>query len=244
MLFASEVLTQASGSIGGVTYSRNRSGLYRRARAVPVNPNSEFQVEVRSEFTNLVNRWTEVLTPAQRESWNLYGLNVPVTNPLGASITNSGQNWYIGANTIRGQILSKIGGTGFSAGPFVDAAPALFNRGEFTTPTFAIGEAGGVVVSFNDADEWRTEVDAFLLAFQGVPQNPSINFFNGPWRLIGALDGLTPVVSPITITAAQVAARGFPVQAGQAQWIAFAVTRADGRYSTRRIVGPNIVTAL
>lgn len=240
MLFKSEHITQASGSIGGVTYAHNASGLYRRARAIPVNPNTGFQVQVRAAVTTLVTRWNDVLTAAQRNAWNAYAANVPVINNLGSSILISGQNWYIACNTPRIQALTKVAATI----AIIDAAPVIFDRGDFTTPTFTMTVATGLSTAFTNTDAWAGAVEGGLLIYQGRPQNPSRSFFKGPWRLVGFVEGsVAPPTSPNAIGTATLALQGFVVSTGQRQWMAYAVTRADGRLSTRRIVGPNLVTA-
>jgi len=241
-LFKSQMATQISGSVGGITYTRTRSGMVQRARAVPVQPNSAAQVEVRAALTDLVTRWIDTLTPAERAAWKLYGLNVPVTNPLGDSIQNSGQNWYVGCNTPRRQAETKLSVNT----PRVDAAPTIFDRGEFSTPTVtAISAASGIAMAFTNGDEWANEDEAALLVYMGQPKNPSRNFFKGPWRLVGSVegDGSTPPTSPVVISAATCASLGYTIAAANNIWIAVAVTRADGRLSSRRIIGPTLSTA-
>ena len=41
MLFKSAAFTQASGSVGGLTFAHNRGGMYTRARSIPVNPKTQ-----------------------------------------------------------------------------------------------------------------------------------------------------------------------------------------------------------
>lgn len=243
MLFKSEHITQASGSIGGVTYSHNSGGMYRRARSIPVNPNSGNQSQVRAALTNLTQRWTETLTAAQRTSWNTYASNVPVTNKLGDTVNISGQNWYLAANTPRVQAGNKFT-LGWSSSE-IDDAPTMFDRGDFTTPTFTASEASGLSVTFDNTDAWANEDDAAMLIFQGMPKNASRNFFNGPYRLVHVIEGnsVTAPTSPRAIVAGALAANGFVIAEGQRQWLSFAVTRADGRLSTRRLVGPVAVGA-
>lgn len=243
MLYKSEVLTQGSGSIGGVTYSHNRAGMYRRARTIPVNPNTGNQVEVRAAFSDQVTRWTEVITPAQRAAWDLYGVNVPVTNALGDAVTLSGQNWYIASNTPRLQAATKLGpGQGAAQR---DIAPVIFDRGTFTTPSFVADVSAGIIVTFTELDEWTSQVGAQMYIYQSRPQNPSINYYNGPWRLVGqVVGGDTPApISPITILPAAVATLGYPFAVGQRIWLAVSVSQSDARLSTRRIVGPEIAIA-
>lgn len=237
----SQTWTAISGSVGGVTFAKSRQGYYMRARTVPVNPASTYQQQVRAALTALVTRWTETLTQAQRDSWELFAENVPVTNPLGDQVTLSGQQWFIAANTPRAQLNSKFA-TSFS---IADQAPAIFNRGDFTTPTFVNStEASGIQIGFTDSDNWANEDGSELLVFQGRPGNASRNFFKGPWRLLTAINGdsTTPPTSPVSVSAANCTANGYTVIAGEATSIEVAVSRADGRLSTRRFIGRRTAT--
>lgn len=239
-LFKSQLATSVSGSVGGTTYAHNKSGMYMRARSIPVQPNSAAQLAVRSALTALVNAWKNTLTAAERAAWELYAQNVSITNPLGDQINNSGQNWYIGANTPRLQANTKLT-AGLSR---VDAGPTTFDRGEFTTPTAPYGEAGGLLVSGFAGDAFAAEDGAAMFVYQGAPQDSSVNFFKGPFRLvgIGLGDSGTPITT-ITISAATLTSLGYTVTQGQNVWTAVAVSRADGRLSTRRIIGPSAVGA-
>lgn len=243
MIFASEHITAASGSVGGVTYSRARGGtLYRRARAIPVNPDTVNQVQVRSALTALVTSWIETLTSAQREAWDLYSDNVTVTNAIGSSSVLSGQNWYIGSNVPRLQSDAKLG----SSLGRVDSAPAIFDRGEFTTPSPpAYDVVSGLTLSFTEADAWVSETNAALLVFQGRPRNPSRTFFGGPYRLIAVVagDSTTPPTSPLVVSAFNIANLGYPLTPGQLISTSVSVVRADGRASTRRRLEDTVVTS-
>lgn len=239
-LFKSQVLTQASGSVGGVTYGHNKSGMYMRARTVPVQPNSSAQLQVRDALTNLVTAWKETLTPAERAAWELYAQNVPVTNPLGDSVKNSGQNWYIGANTPRLQAIAKLSATITR----VDPGPTTFDRGDFANPAAQYSEATGMILTLDGTDAWENEDGAAMLAYIGAPQDPSVSFFKGPFRLVGLAEGdsVTPPTT-IAVSAANLTALGYTITEGQSVWVAVAVTRADGRLSTRRVIGPITVQA-
>lgn len=234
MKFKSQVYTQVSGSVGGLTYSHAKGGtMYSRARSIPADPQTAFQVQVRNVFAGLVNFWTSVLTDAQRNSWESYAANVPVVNQLGDSVLLSGQNWYIGANTPRAQAAVKLG---LSLAP-VASAPVVYNRGEFTNPTgIAYDVTTGFSMAYDNTDAWANEVGGALLAFQGQPRNPSRLAFKGPWRLIGGVLGAgTPPTSPLTVSAATVALNGFAISGGEFVSTAVVGLRADGRYTTRFI---------
>jgi len=238
-LMKSQVATQLSGSVGGITYTRTRSGMVARARSVPVQPNSGNQLEVRSALTQLVTRWTETLTAAQRAAWDLYAANVPVINPLGDSINNTGQNWYVACNVPRLQVAAKISGLI----TVVDAAPTTFDRGDFTTPVPTWTETSGVSIAFTNGDAWANEDASLMLFYEGLPQNAARNFFKGPFRLVGIQVGnsSTPPTSPVVISAATLTSLGYTVTELQNVWLKAVVSREDGRLSTPRTIGPNAV---
>lgn len=240
-LMKSQVATQLSGSIGGITYTRTRSGMVQRARTVPVQPNSGAQLQVRSALTQLVTRWTETLTPTQRAAWDLYAANVPVVNPLGDSINNTGQNWYIACNVPRLQAKAKLSGLI----DLIDDAPTIFNRGDFTSPVPTWTETSGLSTAFTNADAWANEDASLMLLYEGLPQNPARNFFKGPFRLIGFLLGSSssPPTTPNVISAATLTSLGYTITELQRVWLKVVVSREDGRLSSPRIIGPNAVGA-
>lgn len=218
MIFKSQVLTQASGSVGGITYSHNAGGMYQRARAIPTNPNTPEQQTIRGAVTSLTNLWINSLSPAQRSLWETYAANVSVLNRLGEPIFLSGLNMYVRSNVPRIQ-----GGD-----PRVDNGPTTFDIGDYSNPSFAIDEAANEVdVTFTDTDTWVDEDDTAMMIWASRPQNTTINFFKGPYRFAGKIDGdsITPPTSPAVI------ALPFPVIAGQRVFVRANVTRADGRLS-------------
>ena len=218
MIFKSQVITQASGSVGGVTYSHNAGGMYQRARTIPTNPNSTFQQTVRAIFGNLANAWSTTLTAAQRALWADYAANVPVINALGDPINLNPLAMFVRCNTPRVQ----------AALPLVLDGPTTFNLGDFTNPSFGFDATDDEVdVTFEATDAWAGEDDAGAIILASRPKAPTINFFKGPYRLAGIIagDSVTPPTSPAAITAP------FEAVAGQKVFVRFIVSRADGRLS-------------
>lgn len=218
MIFKSPIISQGSGSIAGLTLSRNRGGMYFRGRAIPVNPATALQVAVRNILAQLSILWQDTLTAAQRIAWETYADNVPLKNRLGENIFVTGLNMYIRSNVPRLQAASTR----------IDAAPAIFNLGAFTDPTFVIDTANDEVdVSFDNTDEWANEDDSHLLVFGSAPKDPTINYFRGPYRLLGSIDGdsVTAPTSPAAL------ALGHVATAGQRFFFRVVASRADGRLS-------------
>ncbi|MBA7657293.1 hypothetical protein ES703_65228 [subsurface metagenome] len=221
---------QMSGSVAGNTFTRNRYGNYVRAKTYPVNPNSsssnfartrdEFhQNLIKAAFAMLSDRWSQILTEAQRTAWNLYGASVDMANGLGETINLSGYNHYMRSN----MILAAAGGT------LVDAGPTIFEIPE-QDPSVAVTiemHETRTNLTFDDTMEWVDEDGAVLWIFEGRPQNPQRNFFNGPWQGCKDKAGSSgdPKTSPEHFTHLQI------LTTGQRVWYKFSIQRADGRLS-------------
>ena len=224
MLFKSSLLAQASGSVGGSTYSHNKGGMYIRNRTIPTNPNSAFQQAVRSIMSSLTSRWGNILTPTQRAQWTAYAEAVPLTNRLGDPRTVSGLNMFVRSNV-------PIQQAGLAT---VDDGPLIMNMGEYTEPTYAVAAAtDDVDVTFDDTDEWVDENEAAMMVYASCAKSATINFHSGPYRLAGIIEGdsVTPPTTPATINLP------FPVEAGQKIFLRAQVVRADGRLSADSKIG-------
>lgn len=220
MKIKSALLTSMSGSIGGLTGSHNRGGLYLRARTIPVNPSSSQQQSVRNAMGILATSWVETLSVAQRDEWSLYADSVEITDALGDQRKLSGINWYCACNVPRIQ-------AGFAR---VDDGPTVFDLATFTEPNIAsVSEASqDFAVEFDDGDAWANEDDGFMAVYLSRPVNQSVQFFKGPYRLAGTIDGdgATPPTSPATLSSP------FAITQGQKVFMQVRVCRADGRISS------------
>lgn len=87
-----------SGSIGGTVYSRNRGGMYIRNRAIPTDPNTSFQQNVRAILATQSQGWAD-RTNAEREAWRIWASQNPITNALGNAIILSGHQAYVKLNS-------------------------------------------------------------------------------------------------------------------------------------------------
>ena len=217
MKFKSQVYTQASGSIGGLTYSHNQGGMYTRARSIPTDPSSAQQLAVRNAVAQLIARWRGFISASQRAAWEVFAFNTPVINSFGDSVLISGQSWYLKANVIRRQS---------SLAP-VDDAPVVFGAADLTTPTVVVTAATDIAsVTFDNTDEWATAIGGHLFVYTSRPQNVSINFFKGPYRLAGRINGaVVPPTSPAAIALA------FPVAAAGVIFLRFVAVNANGQVS-------------
>ena len=199
-----------------MTFSHNRGGQYIRGRAIPTNPNSVLQQAVRAYMASLTANWANVLTAAQRTGWDTYGENVGVLDRLGKTIYLTGINHFVRSNVPRLQ----------AAATQINDAPVIFNLGSENPPSFAIDTASDEVdVSFVDTDLWVDEDDSHMLVYASIPNDPTINFYKGPYQFIGTIDGDsgTPPTTPAAIALPQA------IVAGQRNFFQTRVSRADGR---------------
>jgi hypothetical protein len=213
-------IVQMSGSIAGNTFARNRFGNYSRSRTTPVNPKSTDQNKVRLILAYLVEYWNEELSTAQRAAWATYAAAVSMTNRLGESIKCTGFNHFIRGNSLR----LRFGGAAIKPGPAVLTLPP-------TDPTFNISASVATQlfsVTFDNTADWASEVGAYMMFFQGRPQVATRNFFAGPWRYAGQIDGAAmPPASPAAVACV------FPLILGQRIWLAARIIRADARCTIR-----------
>lgn len=211
------LVSGGSGSYGRSVWSHNSFGSYIRSRAVPVNPNTSFQQAVRSYLALLASRWTTILNSAQRAAWETFAANVSVLDKLGQSINLSGLNWYLKSNVLRLQSGDNI----------IDDGPTTYALATLTPVTITVTEASqNLSIAFTNTDDWADTVGGHLYVFASRPQQFSINFFAGPYRLAGSIDGAaTPPTSPAVI------ATPFPVVAGQKQFYRVVAVNQDGRPS-------------
>lgn len=222
MKFKSAMMESASGSLGGITASRNRGGQYFRGRAIPTNPNSTYQQAVRSIFAQMAAVWSNVLTTPQREAFDLYAENVPLPDSLGDPRNVGGMGMYQRINVSRLQ-------AGEATLTRRDVAPGIFDLGEYTPPVIGVIDAAGDTVSIahTDTDEWATETGSAMLLYASRPANPGINYFKGPYRYMGAIVGVdgAPPAGPTVLDLP------FPCIVDQRLFFFARVCRVDGRMS-------------
>ncbi len=218
-------IVQMSGSIAGQTHARNRFGNYMRARTTPVNPKSPRQVAARVNIMFLAEQWREApMTDAIRAAWQTYADSVNWQNKLGESVTLTGFNMFMRANCV----LLTAGQTIVTAGPTDLGLPA----GDPLMSVDTLSEATNTYsLNFDDTMDWCSEDGAHAIIDAGQPQNPTRNFFNGPWRFTNRLSGNAgaPPASPSVGTALN----GWEAIETQKLWFRFSIIRADGRVSTK-----------
>lgn len=92
-------LSGIRGTIGGITYSANKSGPYAKLWAPPVNPRSPNQSIERSYISQMPELWRD-MTDVQRAAWDTFAAlgAQELENSLGEAYYASGYNWFSKCN--------------------------------------------------------------------------------------------------------------------------------------------------
>lgn len=195
----SALISEMRGKLNGSVFSRNRGGAYIRNKVTPLNPQTIFQVGVRSFFTTLTQAWRG-LAAAERAAWNSAVANFVGTDIFGDSLTLSGANLHQRLNLN----LLNIGEPAITTPPV--PAPVI----PFATMTLAVSEGGGTVaIAYTDVILATDTVLVFMTP--GV--SPGREFVKNDYRLIGVMEAAD--VTPFDIAAAYITKFGAIPAEGQ-----------------------------
>lgn len=211
MKFASQVYTQVSGSVGGLTYSHNKGGMYSRGRAIPTNPSTDVQITARADFSAASTRWN-LLDESERQLWRDYAATQVHIDKLGATILWSGQQEFIASNSL----LNALGQT------LVDVPPLVLTKPPFELISCVCDDAQSIGLLTS-----TLPAAAGARIFLGVsrPVSPGKNYFKGPF---------CRTASGVDVSAGGTAFSStcpFVVAEDQAIWLRGVYVLPDGRYS-------------
>lgn len=220
MKFESALVTSVSGSIGGMTGSHNAGGMYLRAKSIPVNPNTFAQQQVRANFNELMTAWRDQLTPTQRAGWENYAEITPVPDALGNLRTLQGAAMYVKGNSI----LLQAGGAR------ADDAPESSGTGGNSIDYFTteVSVANGITWDLSSFNFWAQNDGGRQIIYMSGGKPLSINFFKGPYRLAGVVEGNTALPPQVGLNVPAIDLP-FPIVEGQRYYLRWAATSFDGR---------------
>jgi hypothetical protein len=223
-------ITQMSGSVAGTTFARNRFGNYARSRTKPTNPRSGRQEVARATVMFLAEQWHDSpMTDAKRLAWETYASSINWKNRLGESNKLTGFNHFLRSNAER--IICGLS--------LISSGPTVLELAETDNTVVVTASAASQLISvaFNNALPWGNETGGAMTIHMGCPQASTRNFFNGPFRWIGKILGVTgtPPTTPKTIAPA------WTLILGQKIWCKVGIVRADGRASNMWLPTPFIV---
>lgn len=189
----SHVWNIARGSIAGITYLANQyHQIIARARTSPVQPNTEFQVSIKTAFSAAVEGW-KVLSDEDRADWHNYSRTVIFSGPFG-DYTVPGRQLHSGGYTL----LSYINNLGLGPVVIDDSPPQKAGRlilGNVVKTLFTPAGETGVAVGMQLSEEGT---DYEILAEVSIGFNPTRTRYKGPFNpssaKLGSLTGLASLV--------------------------------------------------
>lgn len=182
-----------SGSLAGLTASRNRFGQYERTRAIPVNPNSNAQGIVRARLAANSAAWRG-LTSAQRAGWSGLGLSMVRTDSLGQTYSLQGNQAHSSVNNNR--LLTGLA--------VVADAPAIATPVALVTVTVTL-----TAIAFSIAYTATPLAAATYLAVFASPQRSAGRLYESDYRFMKV--SAAAAASPLAILAEYTARFGVPV---------------------------------
>lgn len=169
-----------SGSIAGVTSSRNRFGQYKRTRAIPVNPGSTFQATARARLQTVADSW-KALTATQRQGWADLGIQFARTDALGQAYDLTGFGAFCSLNLSRLAAADAV----LTDAPIMNLPAALTS----VTPTIS---GAAFSIAYTPTPLGAAEK---LFVFAGPQRSAGVGY-ESDYRLIsvGAAAGASPLV--------------------------------------------------
>lgn len=178
-------VVDARGKINGHVASKNRAGNYFRTKVSPVNPQTDFQQNVRGRFGARSAAWRG-LTDAQRQSWIDAAPSFPVVNVFGESKILSGFQLYNALNLN----LELIGEAAITTAPAPAAIPSLVSADIDTMTATEVSVELGI----------GTVPAGFACVVFGTPSyGAGISFVKNKFRFIGSYAAAV-TTNPLDVT--------------------------------------------
>jgi len=164
----SSLVTDVVGSVGGITFSRNKSGPTVKAKVVgKKNTTAGQQIQLQNNNA-LRNQWA-ALTLTQKQVWNDYATLHTKTNRYGRTKTLTGFNWFISINNAYYYVHG-----------IYTTVPPAFAYPTFL-PSFSLAvNPSSIILS------WSTAIDTSLvdvMIYTTPPIRGSANLPRGAYRL-------------------------------------------------------------
>jgi len=205
-------ITEMLGSLGGTTFSKNKSGAFARVRKKPRFPRAQAQAQTAAALSTYTKLWSDKLTDAQRACWVALAATLTWTNRLGDSYSPSGSNIYVRSNTLLA-LAERVA---------VTAAPAWY---DIAIPTFTLDYLAGTGIRVTSVGALGASSFNTVIMFWSGPVSPSRFTFYSPWSFLRKVRSDTLSGVPYTIV------DDADVVAGQKYFFRFRVVRYEGQNS-------------
>lgn len=167
----SAIVGDARKKIGGVVFTKGRTGAAVRRKVSPIQPRSQAQRNVRSNFTGFSKSWGSTLTGTQRAGWDSLATTYPRRDVFGQTKVLTGLQMYQSCN----RNLASIGVAAIAD------APLALSAGAPGTLTL-VATAGVPALTVDYATDPTSDEKA--LVFAAPPMSAGRKFVGKRYRLI------------------------------------------------------------
>lgn len=135
MKYKGLLVTDLSGTAGGIVASHNKAGGYLRAYVTPTNPNTAIQAEGRARFGSASAAW-HGLTDAQKADWNMFALtNFKPQRGVVLGVTYAGFNAFVALRNTAMNAQSRLDSGASISTPAVTATYGTYSAPFSSAPT-------------------------------------------------------------------------------------------------------------
>jgi hypothetical protein len=208
----------ARGSVGAMTFTKGRFGAVMRAKVSPVQPRTSTVLTIRSQFSELAKRWSNILTDDQRLAWSALASTVNLVNAFGNIYHPTGLQLYERSN----RNLDLI------AQPHIDDPPDNLDvSGLLTINATATAAPAAMSVAFTPTP---LGADDYLVVAASPQMPPGRSFFGN--RLKHIFSGAAASVSPANVLAGYLSVWGSLRAGNKIQVKAWVIRDTNGAAST------------
>ena len=179
-----ELISNIRGSIGGVTFSKNRAGQIAKKRSAGRKSYSNNQAN-ELKYQAYVSRQWQILTLTNKNLWNSYALLYPSTDRYGTVKSLSGFNYFCKVNNLNYKLNNLIMLT-----PPERVAPAVISSFDI------LATNNTLKIKFPDAINYD---DNTMFIFASLPSQTTSSKNRGKIRLVSILTN--PIGEEFDITA-------------------------------------------
>lgn len=171
----SALVSDMRNKLNGSVMSKNRAGSYVRNKTTPVNPQTQYQQDVRQRLGALSSQWG-ALTESQRGSWTAATPNFPYTDIFGDKKELDGKSLFIKLNSN----LQAVGS------PQILVAPQSVGVPVFTAVSLVTAVTVGELSELQLTVSAATVPAGFAMAVYATPPVKSgVSFVKNKFRFIG-----------------------------------------------------------
>lgn len=207
----------ARGSIGALTFSKNRFGAVARSKVSPVQPRSGPVLQARGRFGTNSKEWA-TLTAMQITGWNAYAATVSFTDRFGNSYHPTGLQLFQMCNAN----LKMVGAT-----PIQDAPTDLSAVGLLTVTSSPVAGTPAFSVAWTATP---AAADHYVVVAASNQFSPGRSYLGGKPKVMGV--SAEAGASPLAILTAYNARYGALKEGAKIKIVAWTINSINGAAST------------